>query len=103
MADLMKPFARGRAMVRTPPVLARYLDDLAKADRVAGDWDALAAAARGMDDALPPRGPVPPGDYTAAIDSMLPAGQPEFRLVVKSAVLPPSPGFRVRLVPPASR
>jgi hypothetical protein len=77
MADLMKPFARGRAMVRTPPVLARYLDDLAKADRVAGDWDALAAAARGMDDALPPRGPVPPGDYTAAIDSMLPAGQPE--------------------------
>lgn len=77
MADLMKPFARGRAMVRTPPVLARYLDDLAQADRVAGDWDALAAAARGMDDALPPRGPVPPGDYTAAIDSMLPAVQPE--------------------------
>lgn len=36
MADWMKPFApavRGRAVVRTPPVLARYLDDLRIAEQ----------------------------------------------------------------------
>ena len=33
MGDWMKPFARGRAMVRTPPVLARYLDDLRFAEQ----------------------------------------------------------------------
>lgn len=58
------------------PVLARYLDDLARQDQLAGEWDALAAAARGMDDALPPRGPVPPGDFNVAIEGMMPDSPP---------------------------
>lgn len=81
MADWLKPLApavRGRALVRTPAVLARYLEDLARADRIAGDWDALAAAARGIDDATPPRGIVPPTDYNTAVSSMMPSrmGEP---------------------------
>lgn len=84
MADWLKPIAplaplaRGRAVVRTPPVLARYLEDLAKADRLAGDWDALAAAARGIDEVQPPRAIVPPADYGTAVSSMMPSslGEP---------------------------
>lgn len=55
------------------PVLARYLDDLSNVDRIGGEWDALAAAARGMDDVLPVRGPVPPADMNVAIEGMMPS------------------------------
>ena len=61
------------------PVLAQYLEDLAKADRLAAQWDASAAAAArlrpgSLDDGLipPPRGPLDPADLGAAIESAMP-------------------------------
>jgi hypothetical protein len=70
---------RGAPQVRaTSPVLARYLDDLAKADRALAGWDnyeALSSAGRlgGAAEAVPPpRSLMEPADYSAAIESMLP-------------------------------
>lgn len=61
------------------PVLAQYLEDLAKADRLAAQWDASAAAAAKLrpgviDDGPlpPPRGPLEPSDFGAAIDAAMP-------------------------------
>lgn len=77
---LIRTFLRAPARRQVAnPVLARYLDELAKADRLASQWDADAAAAiarrtGGLDaDAIPPpRGPLPPADYNAAVESVLP-------------------------------
>lgn len=78
--DWLSPVRRAARRAPTvrvnSPVLARYLDDLARQDQLAGEWDALAAAARGMDDALPPRGPIPPGDFNVAIEGMMPDSPP---------------------------
>lgn len=75
--SLFKPRVRAPRVNVANPVLARYLDDLAKTDRIASEWDALAGAARGVDDVLPPRGPVPPADLNVAIEGMMPSGPAE--------------------------
>jgi hypothetical protein len=91
MADYLsipRRVIRGAPQVRvTSPVLARYLDDLAKADRALAGWDnyeALSSAGRlgGAAEAVPPpRSLMEPADYSAAIESMLPQRGAELPLV----------------------
>lgn len=98
MGNWLSPMSRGRAVVRTPPVMARYLEDLAQRAR---QMDALEDARRldihfgrvapedpfaGVDvDPIAdmvgatgaPRSWLEAADYNKAIDDMMPAGPQE--------------------------